>query len=347
MKKKSLNAKKIIHKYLINKLKNKKINKIYNHFEKNLNLKVKNGNLAGSISGGPDSLALAYFLKCYSLKHKKKIYYYHVDHKLRKNSHSEASKLKSILSKNDINCEILSWIGKKPKSNIQSVARKKRYQLIDKNINKNNVRYILTAHHYDDLKENFFIRMTRGSGLEGLVSFNSSDNRYSEKLSILRPLINVKKSDLDYTSKKVFNFAINDPSNHNESFKRVRIRKLIKKLDEEGLDTDKILLTINNLSESNIAINHFVELNLSNNTITMNNGKKFLINEPFFLNPNEIIFRSLSKILTYVGRKYYPPRGRSLSHLIASLKASDFQKTTLSSCIIEKVNNLVIIYKEK
>ena len=342
MKRKSLNAKKIIHK----NLKNKKINNIYKIFENNLNLIVKNDQIAGAISGGPDSLALAYLLKCYSLKNNKKVFYYHVDHKLRNNSSSEARKLKALLLKYSINCKILSWNGKKPKSNIQSEARRKRYQLIADNCSKNKIKHILTAHHYDDLKENFFIRMTRGSGLEGLVSFNSIVNQYNKKLQILRPLINIKKKDLEFISKKVFNFLIKDPSNKKESFKRVRVRNLIKKLDDEGLDSDKILLTINNLSDSNIAINYFVEQNLTKNTVTSSSEKKYLINKSFFLYPKEIVFRSLSKILGKVSDNYYPPRGKSLIHLLNRLNSSNFKKTTLSSCIIDKINNMVVIYRE-
>ena len=129
MKKKSLNAKKIIHKYLINKLKNKKINKIYNHFEKNLNLKVKNGNLAGSISGGPDSLALAAITKTISLDKKFKFYYALVNHNIRKNSKQEAQKVKKLLKKFDINLNILTNKSKINK-NIQSQARQIRYNLI-------------------------------------------------------------------------------------------------------------------------------------------------------------------------------------------------------------------------
>ena len=72
MKKKSLNAKKIIHKNLIEHLKNKKINKIYKKFERNIQSLDGNSSFVAAISGGSDSLALAFFLKCYSLKHKKK-----------------------------------------------------------------------------------------------------------------------------------------------------------------------------------------------------------------------------------------------------------------------------------
>ena len=62
---------------------------------------------------------------------------------------------------------------------------------------------ILTAHHFDDLIENFFIRLLRGSGLKGLISFNKikSKVKLNDKVFILRPLIDVPKQDLAYISK--------------------------------------------------------------------------------------------------------------------------------------------------
>ena len=125
-----------------------------------------------------------------------------------------------------------------------------------------------------------------------------------------------------------------------------KFEALRKKLDDEGLDSDKILLTINNLSDSNIAINYFVEQNLTKNTVTSSSEKKYLINKSFFLYPKEIVFRSLSKILGKVSDNYYPPRGKSLIHLLNRLNSSNFKKTTLSSCIIDKINNMVVIYRE-
>ena len=71
MKKKSLVAKKKIHKSLINYLKNSRINKIFKGYNSYLNKFIKkNDNLAVAISGGPDSLALAYLTKCYLIKNK-------------------------------------------------------------------------------------------------------------------------------------------------------------------------------------------------------------------------------------------------------------------------------------
>ena len=64
---KSLSAKTKIRNLLISKLKNKKVNQIYKKFEKNLQL---NESFAVAVSGGPDSLALSFLAKIYSLKKK-------------------------------------------------------------------------------------------------------------------------------------------------------------------------------------------------------------------------------------------------------------------------------------
>ena len=346
MKKKSLSAKKINHKNLFKYLKNPRINKIYNIFKKNLKIIKNNKKIAAAISGGADSLALAYFLKCYSLENKVTVYYYHLDHKLRKTSTDEAKKLINMLKKFNIKCELLTWRGKKPKSNIQAVARSKRYFSLFRESKNRNINIILTAHHQDDLYENFFLRILRGSGLEGMVSFNSIQNNFYNNLILIRPLINIKKKELLFISKKIFSFYINDPSNEDEYYKRIRIRKLINKLKIEGLDLKKLNLTINNLSDSNKTINYYVNENLNKNAKFIKKKSAYLLNQNFFNTPEEIIFKSLSRILRQIGNRYYSSRGKSLKNLVKIIKNQNFKKTTLSGCIIEKLHNSAIIYKE-
>ena len=98
--------------------------------------------------------------------------------------------LKSFL----IEGEILTWIGKKPSKNIQSVARKKRFELIIKTCDKYKIKNILLGHHEDDVLENFFIRILRGSGLKGLISFDKETR--IDRINLLRPLLDQKKDDL-------------------------------------------------------------------------------------------------------------------------------------------------------
>ena len=222
---KNLNASNKTHKFLIEKLKNKKTFQIYKKFEKNLNL---NQNFIVAVSGGPDSLALSFLAKVYSLKKSLNARYFLVDHKLRENSSLEANFVKKILSKLSIKLVTLKWNGIKPRSNIQSIARSKRYALLKKQSEKLKINHILLGHHKDDLIENFFIRMLRGSGLNGMISFDEKSE--NEKINLIRPLLKFSKKDLLFISKHVFNTYIDDPSNENKIFQRVRIRNLIKTL---------------------------------------------------------------------------------------------------------------------
>ena len=72
----------------------------------------------------------AFFISEYSLKKNLNSRYFIVDHKLRNESTYEAHKVKKILKSLKINSQVLTWKGKKPTSNIQSLARSKRYELL-------------------------------------------------------------------------------------------------------------------------------------------------------------------------------------------------------------------------
>ena len=340
---KNLNASNKTHKNLLENLRNKKIFQIYRKFENILNL---NKDFIVGVSGGSDSLALCFLTKIYSIKKTLNVYYIIVDHRLRKNSSTEAQSVKNLLKKYNIKSDILTWYGKKPNSNIQSLARNKRYSLLTNQAKKINIKTILTGHHIDDLYENFFIRISRGSGLKGLVSFG--DKTQISKVDILRPLISFEKKNLNYVTKNVFKSYIEDPSNEDNKFKRIRIRKLIKNLHNDGLDKNKFLLTIKNLRDSNETIKFYVAKNLRDNSYIYKNKSKIILNEEFFNQPHEVIFRSLTEIIKFVGNKYYYVRGKKVDIIIDKLK--DYSKVsfklTLGNCIIHKVNQSIIVVKE-
>ena len=182
--------------------------------------------------------------------------------------------------------------------------------------------------------------------MKGLVSFNQYQFNYSDSIKVLRPLINTKKQDLINISKKIFDFYLEDPSNNNTTFKRVRMRNLINNLKLEGLDENKFKLTLKNLTRTNIAINYYVKENIDLNSKFLIKKKAYILRYKFFDQPQEIVFRSLSIILREVGKRYYSSRGKSIEDLIVKIRSKKFNKVTLSNCIIEKVSNSIIIYKE-
>ena len=342
MRKKSLNVKKRNLNKTTFFLKKKSIQKIFKIFEKNLN-GLKRSLIA--ISGGPDSLALAFLAKHYSTINSVKFNYALVDHKLRKDSSLEAKKVVQILKKIDIKCKILIWKGKKPNSNIQKIARNNRYYLLTKECKRLKIKTILLGHQMNDMHENFFLRMSRGSGLKGLVSLGK--NSEFSNINLLRPLINLPKDDLEKLAFTVFNTFIKDPSNNNNDFSRVRIRKILKEFKKEGLGTKKLSLTIKNLKSANNALDYATKKNIDENATYLKKKQSYFLNKFFFLNPEEVILRSISTILKDLSGRYYPPRSKKIKRLILLMTSKNKpKKTTLGGCVIEKVHETVIINRE-
>ena len=344
MKRKNLIARRKVKKNKI-LFKDPQILNFYSKFKSIIFKDIKNKKFALAVSGGSDSLCLAYFSKIYSSEFRNKIHVLIVDHKLRKESRKEAIKVKYILKGRKIKSHILSWKGKVVKSNIQKKARDIRYSLISNYCLKKKIKYLITAHHQDDQIENFFIRLLRGSGLSGLASMPVK-TKYNNRLKIIRPFLNLKKRDLKYVTLNYFKTYIKDPSNKDEKFLRVRVRRYRKDMEKEGLDTKKITKTVENLASANQALNFYKNKALYKHASFVSKNK-CLINKSLFLEEAaEIIFKCFSDVLSLVSGTYYPPRSKKITDLIYRLKKNNFTKSTLGGCIIEKKDNFILISQE-
>jgi len=338
---KNSNASKKTHKFLLNKLKDRRTLKIYKKFENELAI---NKNFIVAVSGGPDSLALSFLSKIYSIKKSLDAKYFIVDHGLRKNSTTEAKNVQKKLKNFSIKLNILTWRGFKPKKNIQSIAREKRYKLLCDRAKKYRIENILVGHHLDDLFENFFIRILRGSGLQGLVSLDRETQR--NNINLIRPLINIEKDDLVYISKLVFKSYIMDPSNEDDKFKRAKVRNLLKELSLEGLDKNKFFSTIKNLKFANQNIKFYTKKNLEENVTIFQKKQNAILKENFFSQSEEVIFRSFGEVIKIIGKKYYTVRGKKIDKIIDLVKSKSSFKVTLGGCVIKKVNETIILSKE-
>ena len=301
-------------------------------------------NYVVAVSGGPDSLALSFLAKIYSIKKSINIKYFIVDHKLRKNSTLEVKSVKTKLKNFSIKLNILTWKGAKPKKNIQSIAREKRYKLLTDAAKKYKIQNILLGHHLDDLFENFFIRILRGSGLKGLISLDKETHK--NQINLIRPLIKIDKKDLIYISNFIFGSYIKDPSNEDDSFKRVKVRNFLEQLSSEGFDRKKFFLTIKNLKFANENIEFYTKKNLEDNVTILSKKNNIILKENFFSQSNEVVFRSLTEVIKIVGKKYYAVRGKKIDKVIDLINTKSSFKVTLGGCIIKKVNETVILSKE-
>ena len=345
MKKRNSSVNKTIHNFYLSKLKNPKIKKLYSRFKRIIS-KDTDKNYCVAISGGPDSMALAFLTKCMSIERGTSNVYFHIDHKLRKESKKEALFIKKILKKFDVNLNILKWVKNNKLKNIQEQARLKRYELLFKKCKNHKLNKILTAHHKDDLYENFFIRLLRGSGLNGLISFKKkySKLKINEKILIFRPLLNFSKNELIYISENTFGNYIKDPSNLDNKYLRVYVRNILNnfKFNKKNKNFDT---SLSNLHKSNKALEHYIKKNIDQNVIK--NKEKVIVSKNFFSEPDEVVFRSLNIVLNSFSDKAKLSRGSKIMNLIKNFKNSkDTYKTTLSGCIFKKVSNTMIISRE-
>ncbi len=328
---------------------NKRIKKIYERFEFLINQKEFNGYLV-AVSGGADSLALTYLSKCYQIKNKNNNFHYvHVDHKLRDSSSNEAQTLKKILKKFKIECRIITWKKKKNTKKTQSDSRDYRLKVFESFCKTKKINTLLLGHHFDDFQENFFIRLLRGSGLKGLVSFHNYRSLQRNNINIVRPLLDFSKEDLLYVTKNTFNFHIDDPSNKSLEYLRSRVRFMINNLKKNGLDKKKFKMTFENLISSNNSIEFFVQKNINENSnisLSKNNNRKALLSSDFFSSTDEVILRSFTKILQDISGRYFPARGKRVSKIIDQIREKFILKATIGGCVIEKIENSVVIYKE-
>jgi tRNA(Ile)-lysidine synthase len=346
MKKKNSTARRKRVKFDNKHLNDPKIKKLYLTFKKQLYSQIKNEKFCIGVSGGPDSLALAFLCKIFSKEFNSKFIALIIDHNLRKQSGIEARKVKIILTKHKIRAKILTWKDKIPKSNIQFNARNIRYFLLNNECNKLNIKNLVLAHHEGDLIENFFIRLFRGSGLKGLSSLNIKGHSENNILNLIRPLINTKKDELIYISKKVFKFYLIDPSNFEEKFLRTRIRNYLDKFKLDGLDINKIKLTLSNLQSANKSIDFYKEKSIKNHVRYLQRNACFVSYGLFNYESEEVIFRTINDIISKISDGYYPPRGKDVKNLISRIQSEKFKKSTLGGCIIEKTYNILIFRKE-
>ena len=154
-----------------------------------------------------------------------------VDHALRAESASEALHVSSFCRQLGIDHAILTWRGQKPKTGLQAAARQARYGLLADHAGQIGADLIVTGHTLDDQQETIAMRRARSpESSTGMAPGVLVDRR----VWALRPLITVRRADIRaYLGLRGVGW-VDDPSNDNELFERVRVRKAIAASPQAG-----------------------------------------------------------------------------------------------------------------
>ena len=183
------------------------------------------GKMGLAVSGGPDSLAMMLLAEA-AIPHQFEVAT--VDHGLRSESADECAAVAAICEARSIPCTILK-VEVEP-GNVQANARAARYRTLGQWAEKRGLAAIATAHHADDQAETLLMRLNRGSGL-GLAGIRDCDWMFGMRTPIVRPLLGTRRHELANVVASAGIEAMDDPSNADERFDRVRVRRFLAASD--------------------------------------------------------------------------------------------------------------------
>jgi len=188
-----------------------------------------------AVSGGPDSLAL---LLLAAATRPGLVEAATVDHALRAENRAEAEMVATLCEQLGVPHAILTvdW-DNKPTSAMQERARDARYALLDRWLGERDLAGLVTAHQLDDQAETLVMRLVRGAGVRGLGAMRPSTRIPGSDRILLRPLLGWRRSELEGVCAAAGVAPVADPSNDDEQFERVRVRRALAmtSLDPEML----------------------------------------------------------------------------------------------------------------
>jgi tRNA(Ile)-lysidine synthase len=200
-----------------------------------------------AISGGPDSLALLLLAQAtipggFAVAT--------VDHGLRPEAAAECALVERICAERGIRCATLPV--KVTGGNLQAAAREARYTALAAWASREGLAALVTAHHADDQAETLVMRLNRASGLSGLAGVRARGVVPSGKLPLLRPLLRWRRQQLAAIVDRAGIEPARDPSNADDHYDRVRIRRALAGTD--WLDPLAVAESAEHLADADDAI---------------------------------------------------------------------------------------------
>jgi tRNA(Ile)-lysidine synthase len=301
--------------------------------------------VALAVSGGSDSTALMWLVSRWArtIAHPPKISVLTVDHGLRPEAAGECATVVGWAKGLGFEAHALAWRGDKPKSGLQAKAREMRYGLLTAWCQSHGATLLVTAHTLEDQAETFLMRLARGSGIKGLAAMRTDE---AGPVLLERPFLGVRRAELRATLVTASHPWIDDPSNEDPRFERVRLRKGAAVLGELGLSPEALARSAMRLERALIPLQGMANDFITRHVEVRPEGFAMVELNSFRRLEDEIAIAVLERLLGHLGGGREPPRLMAVEALQAWLRRGEAQVRTLAGCRIALRKRHLLIGRE-
>lgn len=275
------------------------------------------GSIGVAVSGGGDSVALLHLTQKWAAKVGVHVQVATVDHNLRAESAAEALGVAKACAKLGLDHQTLHWTGWNGEGNLQAEASAARRKLLADWARAQGLKAILLGHTTDDQAETLLMRLGRGSGVDGLSGMRPSTLR--DGIIWLRPLLGVRRDTLrDWLRSREITW-IDDPSNDDLRFDRVKARRALVGLSDLGITAQGLTKTAEHMQQARGALDHAAGALAAEATRWGACGEFYLSLSPYRAAPPEIQRRLLRAALVRTAGANYGPRADAEQKLLSAI----------------------------
>ncbi|WP_132950687.1 tRNA lysidine(34) synthetase TilS [Rhodovulum bhavnagarense] len=294
--------------------------------------------LGVAVSGGGDSLALLIALAEAGGRSLRAVT---VDHGLRPEAADEARFVAGICARLGVGHDTLTWRGWRGQGNLQDAARQARFGLIADWARARGIGRVALGHTRDDQAETVLMRLARGAGVDGLSAM--APVRRANGIDWLRPFLDVSRADLRAFLHAREQGWIEDPSNEDTRFARIRARQVLAGLAPLGLDAGALAATATRMAEARVAL-QVCAADTAARIAQEDRGDVILSCPGLQQAPAEIARRLLVAAIRWVASAPYAPRADALAEAMTTLQRAP--RVTLHGCLITRERNRLRIARE-
>lgn len=270
-----------------------------------------------AVSGGGDSIALLHLLHDFAQSHPMELHVVTVDHGLRPGAAEEAAAVAQLCDRLQLPHSTLQWTDWNRQGNLQKAARDARYRLIADWAQEHRLQTVALGHTLDDQAETVLMRLSRGAGVDGLSGMTS--RRLSDGVTWIRPLLGVTRADLRAHLRARDVTWVEDPSNDDTRFDRIKMRRALEVLSPLGIDARALGQVAFNMARARDALSWQAFLEARRITVT-DAGAVRIDWRAYRTLPDEAARRILLSALGWISGSDYAPRRRPVLGLIETLK---------------------------